>query len=60
MEEVKDVVEKLKAQFEAFVKDADALVNATNKAAGARARKISLEIDKLTKEFRKKSIEATK
>ena len=60
MEEVKDVVEKLKAQFEAFVKDADALVNATNKAAGARARKVSLEIDKLTKEFRKKSIEATK
>jgi len=60
MEEVKDVVEKLKAQFEAFIKDADALVNATNKAAGARARKVSLEIDKLTKEFRKKSIEATK
>ncbi|MBQ3656272.1 MAG: histone H1 [Bacteroidales bacterium] len=60
MEEVAKLVADLKAQFEAFAKDADALVNANNKTAGARARKVSLEMDKLTKEFRKKSIEATK
>ena len=60
MEEVAKLVEELKAKFEAFTKDADALVNAGNKTAGARARKVSLEIDKLTKDFRKKSIEATK
>lgn len=60
MEEVKQLVEQIKAQYEAFAKDADALVNAGNKAAGARARKASLELDKLTKDFRKKSIEATK
>ena len=60
MEEVTKLVEELKAQFEAFTKDADLLVNAGNKTAGARARKASLAIDKLTKDFRKKSIEATK
>lgn len=31
-----------------------------NKAAGARARKASLELEKLFKEYRKKSIEADK
>ena len=31
-----------------------------NKAAGARARKASLELERLTKAFRKASIEATK
>ncbi|MEG2493757.1 MAG: hypothetical protein RSF94_06555, partial [Rikenellaceae bacterium] len=31
-----------------------------NKAAGTRARKASLEIEKLMKEFRKVSIEASK
>ena len=60
MEDVKQLVEQIKAQYEAFAKDADALVNAGNKTAGARARKASLELDKLTKDFRKKSIEATK
>ena len=54
------IVADIKAQYEAFAKDADALVNAGNKAAGARARKVSLEIEKLTKEFRKVSIEVSK
>jgi len=31
-----------------------------NKAAGTRARKISLEIEKAMKEFRKVSVEASK
>ncbi|MCL2412543.1 MAG: histone H1, partial [Bacteroidales bacterium] len=31
-----------------------------NKAAGARARKATLELTKLFKEFRKESIEASK
>lgn len=60
MEELTKLVADLKEQFEAFEKDADALVNANNKAAGARARKVSLEIEKLTKQFRKVSIEAAK
>lgn len=59
MEELTKVVADIKAQFEAFAKDAEARVNG-NKAAGARARKVSLEIEKLTKQFRKASIEADK
>ncbi len=59
MEELTKIVADIKAQFDAFSKDADARVNG-NKAAGARARKVSLEIEKLTKQFRKASIEADK
>ncbi|MBQ8650355.1 MAG: histone H1 [Flavobacteriales bacterium] len=44
----------------AFVKDADAHVEKGNKAAGTRARKVSLELTKKFKEFRKQSIEAAK
>ena len=31
-----------------------------NKAAGTRARKVSLELEKLLKQFRKESLEASK
>lgn len=54
---MKEKVEKIKALADAFVKDAEAQVEKNNKAAGARARKVSLELGKLLKEFRKDSIE---
>lgn len=57
---MKNLVENLKENFEAFAKDAAAQIENGNKAAGTRARKVSLEIEKALKEFRKKSIEATK
>jgi hypothetical protein len=57
---MKELVEKLNQLFADFSKDAAAQVESGNKAAGARARKASLEIEKLTKEFRKKSVEASK
>ncbi|MCQ2975981.1 MAG: histone H1 [Bacteroidales bacterium] len=57
---MEELVNQLKEKFEAFAKEADAQVSAGNKAAGQRARKISLEIEKLTKEFRKVSIDAAK
>ena len=57
---MKELVEKVASLNEAFQKDAQAQVENGNKAAGARARKASLEIEKLLKEFRKVSIEATK
>lgn len=60
MEELKSLVEQINAKYAEFAKDAEALVNAGNKAAGARARKASLEIEKLTKDFRKVSIEVSK
>jgi len=57
---MKNLVEKLKENFEAFAKDAEAQLANGNKAAGQRARKASLDIEKALKDFRKKSIEASK
>lgn len=56
---MKELVEKINALCAAF--EADAAKNvAGNKAAGARARKASLELEKAFKEFRKVSVEAGK
>ena len=57
---MKTLVEQLASNFEAFAKDAQSQVENGNKAAGARARKVSLEIEKLLKQFRKESIAAGK
>lgn len=57
---MKTLVEQIASNFEAFTKDAQAQVENGNKAAGARARKVSLEIEKLLKQFRKDSISASK
>lgn len=57
---MKDLVSKIKAEFDAFAKDADLQVEKGNKAAGTRARKSSLDLEKLLKEFRKASIESSK
>lgn len=57
---MKTLVEQIASNFEAFAKDAQAQVENGNKAAGARARKVSLEIEKLLKQFRKDSISASK
>ena len=53
---MKELVEKV-AEFE---KDAKAQIENGNKAAGTRARKASLEIEKSMKAFRKASLEAAK
>lgn len=57
---MKNLVETLKTNFEAFAKDAESQIETGNKAAGQRARKVSLEIEKALKEFRKVSIEDSK
>ena len=57
---MKDLVEKIVAQFAEFEKEARANVENGNKAAGTCARKASLELEKLMKQFRKDSIEASK
>lgn len=57
---MKEIVEKIAAAYEGFTADAAAQVEKNNKAAGTRARKASLEIEKLMKEFRKASLEASK
>ena len=43
-----------------FSKDANLQMEKGNKAAGTRARKVSLELEKLLKQFRKESLEASK
>lgn len=57
---MKALVEKLAALCADFAKDANAQVENGNKAAGTRARKVSLEVEKAMKEFRKLSIEESK
>ena len=57
---MKELVERIKAEYEVFAKNADAQLEKGNKAAGARARKASLAIEKMMKEYRKVSIEASK
>ena len=60
MDEFKKLVANLNNLFAEFQKDAAAQVENGNKAAGARARKASLAIEKALKDFRKVSIEAAK
>lgn len=55
-----NLVADLVAKCEEFKANAAAQVEKGNKAAGARARKASLEIEKLLKEFRKASVNASK
>lgn len=56
---MKELVEKINAAYAVLAENADKQL-AGNKAAGARARKSSLELEKLLKEFRKVSVEAGK
>ena len=55
-----ELIAKIKELNEAFMSDAALQTEKGNKAAGTRARKASLELDKLMKEFRKASLEASK
>ncbi len=57
---MEELVKKIKAVSTAFATDADLQVEKGNKAAGTRARKSSLDLEKLLKEFRKVSVEAAK
>ncbi len=57
---MKELVEKMSELVAGFNKDAAAQIENGNKAAGTRARKASLEIEKLMKEFRKASLDAAK
>lgn len=57
---MKDLLASIETAMEAFKKDATAQVESGNKAAGTRARKVSLEIEKAMKQFRKVSLEESK
>lgn len=53
-------MQSIQAAYEAFRADAALQIEKNNKAAGTRARKSSLELEKLMKEFRKESLESAK
>ena len=55
-----ELIVKIKELNAALLIDAEAQAEKGNKAAGTRARKASLELEKLMKEFRKASLTATK
>ncbi|WP_338356034.1 histone H1 [Yeosuana marina] len=55
-----ELIEKINTEFETFKKESASLIEKGVKAAGPRARKSTLELEKLLKEFRKVSIEDAK
>ena len=57
---MENLLDSLNQLFADFQKEAAAQVEKGNKAAGTRARKTSLAIEKALKEFRKVSLEAAK
>lgn len=57
---MKDLLEKINGEIEAFKTDAELQTEKGNKAAGTRARKATLNLEKLLKEFRKASLDASK
>ncbi|BFO65358.1 histone H1 [Chryseobacterium sp. KCF3-3] len=57
---MKELLEKISAEFETFKTDSDLQLEKGNKAAGTRARKAALELSKLLKDFRKVSVEESK
>ena len=55
-----ELIQKIQEAFDAFAKDAKLQEVNENKAAGTRARKTSLSIEKMMKEFRRISLEESK
>ena len=58
--DMKELIAKIQETYEAFAKDAALQSENGNKSAGTRARKASLSIEKMMKEFRKLSLEESK
>ncbi len=54
------LTEQIKEQIALYQENAEAFTSKNSKAAGARARKATLELTKLFKDFRKQSIEESK
>ena len=57
---MENILKQVAELYADFAKDANAQIEKGNKAAGTRARKASLELEKLMKEFRKASLTAAK
>ncbi len=57
---MESLLQSIQEAYAAFSTDAALQNEKNNKAAGTRARKASLELEKLMKEFRKVSLEQSK
>ena len=55
MTKTKALIDQIKTKYDAMLPDLEA--SATNKAAARRARKLTLDLEKLFKEYRKVSCE---
>ena len=55
-----ELLTQIQDVYAAFSTDAVLQIEKNNKATGTRARKASLELEKLMKEFRKLSLEESK
>lgn len=55
--DMKDLIEQLEQKTADFFRDAHSQLDKGNKAAGLRARRTSLEMEPLLKQFRKISLE---
>ena len=57
---MKDLFEKIIGEIETFKTEAELQIEKGNKVAGTRARKSTLDLEKLLKECRKVSVEESK
>lgn len=57
---MKELVGKIESCYASFLEDIKAQIEKGNKAAGTRARKATLELEKAMKELRKASLEHSK
>ncbi len=55
-----ELIEKVKDLSASLIADAELQATKGNKAAGTRARKASLDLEKVLKEFRKVSLDESK
>ncbi len=55
---MKELLDNITRTFDSFRKDAESQLDKGNKSAGLRARRASLDLEPLLKQFRKLSLES--
>lgn len=55
---MKELLDNINRTFDSFRKDAESQLDKGNKSAGLRARRASLNLEPLLKQFRKLSLES--
>ena len=55
---MKELLDNINCTFDSFRKDAESQLDKGNKSAGLRARRATLDLEPLLKQFRKLSLES--